>query len=55
MESSGRPTPPIGAQLVYRIMSLEFCAIIIISGVLYRDRRNAFIDSSSGDGVHDRR
>ena len=52
--------PPIGSQTVFPdYVSGTLCAIIIISGVLHRDRhkKGAFIDlaQSGSDGVHDRR
>jgi crotonobetainyl-CoA:carnitine CoA-transferase CaiB-like acyl-CoA transferase len=50
----GVTNPPIGAQLVYPdYVSGVLCAIIIISGVLYRDRqkRGAFIDLAQSEAT----
>jgi crotonobetainyl-CoA:carnitine CoA-transferase CaiB-like acyl-CoA transferase len=50
----GVTNPPIGAQLVYPdYVSGVLCAIIIISGVLYRDRqkKGAFIDLAQSEAT----
>ena len=50
----GVTDPPIGAQLVFPdYVSGVLCAIIIISGVLYRDRqkRGAFIDMAQSEAA----
>ncbi|HEX9453035.1 MAG TPA: CoA transferase, partial [Candidatus Binatia bacterium] len=50
----GVTNPPIGAQLVYPdYVSGVLCAIIIISGVLYRDRqkKGAFVDLAQSEAT----